>query len=124
MLVLETPESRYRAGLVSALSRLTPDALAVNQAVEALRVLDEGTVRRSFGALHREMSVKLKALNAKFEARFRAVKLKLKMMTWVLSMDFVMQLATFSLVGSMMLSEDRSRTPPPPSPSPTLQAPA
>ena len=39
-------------------------------------------------------------------------------------MVFVMQLATFSLLGSMMLPEDRSRAPPPPSPSPTLEAPA
>ena len=153
----EATESRYRAGLVRALSRLTPDAFEVNQAVEDLRALIEGAVRREVGALRREMNVRLEAfgamfdakiealegmfgtkiealeakfdakfeaLDAKFEAKFEALQFQIKMMSWVLSIVVVMQMATFCMMFRLVFVEDRSRTPPPPPPSPTLQAPA
>jgi len=79
----EATEGRYRAGLVRALSRLTPDAFEVNQAVEDLRALIEGAVRREVGALRKEMNVRLKAfrakfgaLEAKFDAKFDALEAK------------------------------------------------
>ena len=122
----EATESRYRAGLVRALSRLTPDAFEVNQAVEDLRALIEGAVRREVGALRREMNVRLEAFgamfDAKFEAKFDALQFQIKMMRWVLGIVVVMQIATFGMMYRLVFVEDRSRTPPPP--SPTLQAPA
>ena len=127
---VETPESRYQAGLVSILSQVTSDPLEVNHAVEDLQGLIEATVRREIGVFRREVNVMFKSLrremDGKFEAmdaRFEAIESQPTMIRWMLGAIITLLVALFIVVFDMARSDDRSATPLPQSQSVTLQAP-
>ena len=138
---LEATERRYQTGLVTLLSKVTSDPVAVYHAVADLRALIEETVRREIGVLRKETNAAFKVVEAKFasmEAKFASVEAKIEslesrftMVCWMLGAVITLlvalvasHVALFVFVVNMELSRDRSGASLPPPPSATVQAPA
>ena len=149
---LEATEGRYRDGLLRILSRVASNPFEVNHAVEDLRALVEGTVRREvgvlrkefdvlrqefgvlrkeFGVLRKEMDVRFEAMHSEMNARLEALESQFRTIRWMLGAVITLLVALFTavvalivIVVNLAVSVDRSGTPPPPSRSATVQAPA
>ena len=76
---LEPTVSQYQTGLVTILSKVTSDPVAVNHAVADLRALIEEAVRREIGILRKETNAAFKTVEAAFkvvEAKFASMGTK------------------------------------------------
>ena len=131
---LEATERRYQTGLVTLLSKVTSDPVAVYHAVADLRALIEETVRREIGVLRKETNAAFKVVEAKFasvEAKIESLESRFTMVCWMLGAVITLLVAVVTalvalivIVVNLASSLDRSGTPPPPPPSATVQAPA
>ena len=79
---------------------MTSDAFEVNQAVEELQAIIEGSIQRAFGAISKEINAKFEPTDTNFEAfrsdmnaKFEALESQLTTLRWMMGAIIILLVA-------------------------------